>query len=305
MEDSGRGMRKGAGPGLAYGIAPEAYRLPVETRLGPVRLQVADLGRSLEYYQGVLGLALVDREDGTATLAPQRGDRPLVFLRQRVGAARVPTRGRLGLYHYAILLPTRADLGRFLRHLSEAGERTGASDHRVSEALYLQDPDGLGIEIYTDRPRSAWETNGRELRVGTSAMDARAVLREGGSEPWRGMPAGTVMGHVHLHVGDMCEAEAFYHQALGLDKMTWSYPGALFLAAGGYHHHLGLNTWAAGAAPAGDADARLLEWTLELPDPEAVAAAAESLERAGYAVERSPGGEIVTRDPWGTRLRVR
>jgi catechol 2,3-dioxygenase len=289
-----------AGPG----VAPPGYRAPAETRLGPVRLQVADLGRSLDYYERVLGLRAVNAADGGATLVAHGDDRPLVILREHAGAARVPAPGRLGLYHFAILLASRAELGRFLAHLSALGERAGASDHHVSEALYLHDPDGLGIEVYADRPRSMWETRGRELRLETLPLDAASVLRAAGEQPWRGMPAGTRMGHVHLHVGDVAEASSFYHEALGLDRMTWSYPGALFLAAGGYHHHLGVNTWAAGAAPAGDGDAKLLEWTLELPGREHLAAAAASLEAAGYPALAAPDGHVVTRDPWGTQLRL-
>jgi catechol 2,3-dioxygenase len=306
MKDSERGVPAAAGEGgSAYGIAPAGHRLPTDTRLGPVQLQVADLGRSLEYYRRVLGLRLLAGEQGRATLAAHGQDRPLVVLRERAGAAPMPARGRLGLFHFAILLPRRSDLGSFLRHLLDVGEAAGASDHHVSEALYLRDPDGLGIEVYADRPRSAWETNGRELRLETVSLDGEAVLRAGEDQPWRGMPSGTVMGHVHLHVGEIGEAAAFYHDALGFDKITWSYPGALFLGAGGYHHHLGLNTWAVGAAPAGEDDAKLLEWTLDLPDAERAALAAASLEAAGYLVHPTAGGEFVTQDPWGTQLRLR
>ena len=294
----------GAGDGR-YGIAPDGHRLPAETHPGPVRLRVADLDRSLEYYRTVLGLRPIAREDGPATLAAHGEGRPLVVLEERSGAAAVPRHGRLGLYHFALLLPTRSDLGRFLRHLSEIGERPGASDHLVSEALYLRDPDGLGIEVYADRPRSTWETDGRELRMATDPLDTADVLRAAGDGVWTGMPAGATMGHVHLHVGDLDRAAAFYHRALGLDKVVWSYPGALFVSAGGYHHHLGLNTWVAGAPPTGDADAGLVEWTLELPGSEEVDATARSLEAAGHPVERASHAAFVTRDPWGTQLRVR
>ncbi|HEX6068425.1 MAG TPA: VOC family protein [Longimicrobiaceae bacterium] len=305
MSDTTRVTEADAGAAAAYGIAPEGYRLPAATALGPVRLQVTDLERSVDYYGRVLGLRLTRRGGGSATLGAHGDDRSLVELQEHRDAAPVPMHGRLGLYHFAILLPTRADLGRLLRHLAEVGERAGASDHHVSEALYLRDPDGLGIEVYADRPRSAWATNGRELRMETAPMDAPDLLREAGSASWTGMPAQTTIGHVHLHVGDLEQAAAFYHQALGMDKVVWSYPGALFLSAGGYHHHLGLNTWAAGAPPAGDADAKLLEWTIELPDAESVAAAGDSLAAAGYAAERSADGTVVTRDPWDTQLRLR
>jgi catechol 2,3-dioxygenase len=173
----------------------------------------------------------------------------------------------------------------------------------VSEALYLRDPDGLGIEVYADRPRSAWRAEAGQIVMATEPLDLAAVVAAARGEPWTGMPAGTRMGHVHLHVGDLEEASRFYHEALGLDRMVWSYPGALFLAAGGYHHHLGLNTWAGpGARPAGDRDARLLEWRIALPDAEAARARA-SLESAGRTVTTADDGWRVT-DPWGTALLV-
>ena len=165
---------------------------------------------------------------------------------ETVSTSRLSGRGgQLGLYHFAILLPDRAALGRFVAHLARIGERAGASDHLVSEALYLSDPDGLGIEVYADRPRATWRYDGqRQLAMDTRPLDLNSLVQAAGGEPWTGMPAGTVMGHVHLHVGDIERAAAFYHAALGLDKVVWSYPGALFLSAGGYHHHVGLNTWA-------------------------------------------------------------
>lgn len=288
-----------------YGIPPTGHRLPAETRLGPVRLQVSELDRSLAYYGDVLGLRVMERDGGTARLGAEGDDRPLVELREGAAGGRVPLRGRLGLYHFAILLPARADLGRFLKHLSTVGERAGASDHLVSEALYLTDPDGLGIEVYADRPRASWETSGRELRMTTEPLDAAGVLGAAGDTPWSGMPAGTVIGHVHLHVGDLDAAAAFYAEGLGFDRMVWSYPGALFLGAGGYHHHLGLNTWAGTqATPAPAEEPRLLEWVIELPDSGAVDAVASGLERADGAVERVSSSAIVATDPWGTRVRV-
>ena len=181
----------------------------------------------------------------------------------------------------------------------------GAGDHLVSEAFYISDPDGLGIEVYADRPRASWRRVGRQLKMATDPVDVQGLLATAGDVPWTGMPAGTVMGHVHLHVGDLDRAAAFYADGLGFDKTTWSYPGALFLGAGGYHHHVGVNTWAgAGAQPAGPDDARLLEWTLALPDAGAVAATYASLDAAGYTVERSADDAFVTRDPWGTAVRV-
>ena len=289
---------------VAYGIAAPLYRLPAATRPGRVRLQVSDLDRSLAYYQGMLGLQVLERTAGRAALGPAGEASPLIELQEQPGAAPVPRHGRLGLYHYAILLPDRAALGAFVRHLADVGERAGASDHLVSEALYLTDPDGLGIEVYADRPRAEWRHRNGQLVMATEPLDLGSVVRSADAATWRGMPTGTRMGHVHLHVGDLQEAAAFYHVALGLDKVVWSYPGALFLSAGGYHHHLGVNTWAAGAAPAGENDAKLLEWELVTPGEEDVAAALQSLEGAGYRAERSPAGGVV-RDPWGTPLRIR
>ena len=288
----------------SYGIAPPGYRLPDATRLGAVRLQVSDLDQSLGWYRRVLGLEPVERSDGVVALGPPGTDRTLVELHERRGAAPVPRRGRLGLYHYALLLPDRRSLGLFLRHLGEIGERAGMSDHLVSEALYLSDPDGLGIEVYADRPRSSWRQQDRQLLMATDPLDVDAVLAAGGDERWTGMPPGAVLGHVHLYVDDLERAARFYHAGLGLDRVVWSYPGALFLSAGGYHHHLGTNTWAAGAQPAGENDARLLEWEIVLPDARDVRAAAQSLKQSGAAVDLE-NGTATASDPWGTRLRLR
>lgn len=288
---------------LPYGIHPPAYRLPDGAHPGSVSLQVAELARSLAWYERVLGLRVVARGESSATLAPQGDDAPLVELHERAGARAVPRRGRLGLYHFALLLPTRAALARFVRHLGRIGAQAGMADHLVSEAVYLTDPDGLGIEVYADRRRDAWRVEAGELVMSTDALDLGDLLREGGDEPWTGMPSGTVLGHVHLSVGGLAEAEAFYHAALGFDKVVWSYPGALFLSAGGYHHHLGTNVWAAGAPRAGGDDARLLEWTLVVPTREDAAEAARSLASAGHEVVRSERGWTVA-DPWGTRLRL-
>jgi catechol 2,3-dioxygenase len=288
----------------AHGIAPAGFRLPATTRLGAVRLQVSDLARSVPYYERVLGLRVLRRHDRLAVLGAMDGDQPIIELHELPGARPVPRRGRLGLYHYAILVPDRATLGRFVAHLSEIGAHAGMSDHLVSEAIYLSDPDGLGIEVYADRPRETWRYEGRQIAMTTMPLDAEDLVRAGEGAPWAGMPNGTVIGHVHLHVGDLARAEAFYHDALGLDKVVWGYPGALFLSAGGYHHHLGTNTWAAGASPAEEDDARLIEWEMILPDADTVAIVANNVELAGYTVERSSSGTVVIHDPWGTALRI-
>jgi catechol 2,3-dioxygenase len=285
----------------SVGIAAPRYRLPATTRLGHVRLQVADLDRSLEYYERVLGFRVLSRREGDATLGAFGDDAPLVELHERRGATPAPQQGRLGLYHFAILLPDRAALGRLVAHLAEIGARAGASDHLVSEALYLRDPDGLGIEVYADRPRESWRTVDGQIQMDTAPLDLDSVMRAASGVQWAGLPPGTRVGHVHLHVGDLEQAADFYHAALGLDKVVWSYPSALFLSAGGYHHHLGVNTWAGANAPRPtERDARLLEWRLETPSAERAVA---SLTEAGYPVRSTDDGWIVT-DPWGTDLRL-
>jgi len=285
------------------GTAPPGYRLPADTHVGAVRLQVADLDRSLPYYERTIGLRLLDRARGVALLGADPGV-ALVELYERHGVAPVPRRGRLGLYHYAILLPDRPALGQFVRHLAELGVRAGMSDHLVSEAIYLSDPDGLGIEVYVDRPRATWQYEGRQLVMDTRPLDVESLLDVAGSRQWDGVPSRTVIGHVHLYVANLEGAAAFYHAGLGFDQTVWSYPGALFMAAGDYHHHLGTNTWAVGAIPATQNDARLLEWELVVPTAADAAAALASVAGGGAVVDpRTDGGMV--RDPWGTAVHVR
>ncbi len=282
------------------GIRPPGYRLPAATRLGPVHLQVTDLDRSLAWYTHVLGMRVTSRRDGTATLADLSGT-TIARLSERPGAG--PARRRLGLYHFAVLLPDRPALGAFLRHLYVQGQRFAASDHLVSEAIYLNDPDGLGIEVYADRPRASWNLRDRQIAMDTLPLDQHDLARAASTTAWHGLPAGSSVGHVHLHIGDLAVADAFYHRALGLDRVVWSYPGALFLSAGGYHHHLGLNTWAGDAEPAHDDEARLLDWSLVLPGQDDVHAVAESLKDAGFTIAEDVG-VATTRDPWGIALRI-
>jgi catechol 2,3-dioxygenase len=267
--------------------------LPATLRLGAVHLTVTDLDRSVGFYQDSLGLRLHSRDDGDAALGA--GEDDLVVLHEEPGARRA---GRhAGLYHYALLYPAREDLARAVQRL--AATRTaisGASDHGVSEAIYLPDPDGNGIELYADRPREAWPPAPDGDRVGmfTRALDVEGLLGTvAGQEPVRHAGPGLRMGHVHLHVGDIGAAYDFYVGALGFEPMT-TYPGAIFLAAGGYHHHVGLNTWrgeGVGPAPAGTVGLR--EWTIVL-DPEALAAVRERLDLDEHDA---------IADPWGIRVR--
>ncbi len=201
-------------------------------------------------------------------------------------------------------MPERAALGSFAAHLGRIGAYAGSADHLVSEAFYLVDPDGITIEVYADRPRSAWTYNGGELVMTTDPIDMKGLLQAGAHSPWHGLPAGTTMGHVHFYVGDLEQAQAFYHAALGMDLMNWSLGSALFVSAGGYHHHVGLNTWAARSPVASEQDARLLDWELVVPTSADVRAVAASLIDAGFEAIASPDKNFRFRDPWGIAVSV-
>jgi len=286
---------------LSFGVRPRGYRLPGATRVGAVRLQVVSLDRSVACYEDLLGFRVLERTPARVLLGVEGASTALLELHARPGVTPAPARATMGLYHFAILLPSRDHLGRFLRHLASRGARAGMADHLVSEAIYLTDPDGLGIEVYADRPRDTWQVANGELAMTTEPLDADDVV-QAARGAWRGMPAGTVIGHVHLHVGGLDDAARFYHDGLGFDKVVWSHPGALFLSAGGYHHHLGTNTWAHGPNPSPD-QARLLSWDIVVPRAEDAKAAAESLAAHGYEVQQDAGAWRAA-DPWGTTLRV-
>ncbi len=270
------------------------YRMNPAARMGPVHLIVRDLARSLAFYRDLLGLRADTGADGVVTLSV--GGEPLVVLRERPDAPAHPPRST-GLYHFAILLPSRLELARALEGLLAAGYPVqGASDHGVSEALYLADPEGNGIEIYRDRERADWPMRGEALTMTTEALDVDGVMGElhGAAGPWAGLPVGTRMGHVHLHVGDLRAAEAFYTGALGLDLMQHYGGSAAFLSAGGYHHHVGVNTWAGVGAPPPPPGATGLEaLTVILPTAEDVTQAAAHLAGSGNPVAERPEGVLV------------
>jgi len=267
------------------------------TTIGATALTVTDLGRSLDYYQRHIGLQLRQRNNGTATLGA--GDRELLVLTEQPGAKPVQAH-RTGLYHFALLVPSRIELARTLRNLIDT--RTpigGASDHAVSEALYLSDPDGHGIEIYRDRPRDEWQFPSGTLRMTVDPFDMEGVLAElKGNEPaWNGIHPGTVMGHIHLHVAHIPAAEHFYVEVLGFDLMVRYGGQASFISAGGYHHHMGLNTWAGVGAPPPPTDAARLNWfEVRLPDAAALAAVVERVRAANLPLEALENGWAV-RDP--------
>jgi catechol 2,3-dioxygenase len=280
-----------------------ARRIHPGTAVGPVRLTVADLDRSRTFYERAIGLRATEREDGSLALGPDAGH-PLVELRGNSAAPGLNRRAT-GLYHLAILVPTRLDLAFALARLAESRwPLDGASDHLVSEALYLSDPDGNGIEIYRDRPRSEWRREGDQLQMSTLPLDLNRLLGElhDAESLQEHAPSGTTMGHVHLQVADVADAEAFYHGVLGFDVMVRGYPGALFVSAGGYHHHVGLNTWhSAGAAPPPEGSIGLRSFTVELPDERELAAVLARIEAAGIAMSVQPDGVLV-RDPSGNGL---
>lgn len=274
-----------------------------QTRIGTVTLAVADLARAVGFYTGVLGLAVLDQGADDATLGA--GGAPLLHLRTLAGGQRQPPR-TTGLFHVAVLLPTRADLGRVLLNLARTQYPvSGFADHLVSEAIYLDDPDGNGLELYRDRPRETWRWDGSQVRMASDPLDLDSIMAEGGDPhaPFTGMPAGTVIGHMHLRVGDIPQAEAFYSGALGFDVVA-RWPGALFVSVDGYHHHLGLNTWQSQNAPRPPANAvGLREYELALPDESARAALAARLDAAGIA-RRQDAADILVDDPWGNTLRL-
>ena len=273
------------------------------TDLGPVLLTIADLERSLEFYVEVLGFQVYRREEASAYLGA--GGENLLVLKEDPGAKPRP-RNTTGLYHYAILLPDRAALARSLRQLVDKDYPLwGASDHLVSEALYLDDPDGNGIEIYRDRPRGEWRWSEGMVEMDTRRLDLGALLREPGSEgAWEGLPTGTSIGHVHLHVRDLQEAERFYHGTLGFDIVTRYGDQALFVSAGGYHHHVGLNTWAgAGAAPPPEGSAGLRYFTVRVPEVSELDRLTRRLREDGVVFEENPGS-VSLRDPSGNGITI-
>jgi catechol 2,3-dioxygenase len=275
--------------------------IAADTQMGAVRLTVGDLDGMRDFYRDAIGLSELDGADGVVRLGTN-GD-PLVELAGDPDAPPRP-RGTSGLFHLAILVPSRADLARALQRVAEAGWRlSGASDHLVSEALYLSDPEGNGIELYRDRPREEWPVRDGVIQMDTLPLDLDGVLGELRREDADGaMPAGTHIGHVHLNVGDLTAAEAFYSGALGFDVTVRGYPGALFVSAGGYHHHLGLNTWAGeGAPPAPDGSRGLRQFEIRLPRADQLAAEEDRLREAGFEPVREDDRVEVT-DPSGNRV---
>lgn len=293
--------------------AGASARIDPGTQMGMLALAVANLDQSLLFYTEALGFqpisAPTTAADGTHEVTLGAGGVPLLHLYEDPQARPWPQGGRsyTGLYHFAILLPTRADLGRWLHHWLSLGlPMPGQGDHLVSEALYLSDPDGNGIEVYRDRPRDEWQWDGDHVRMATDPVDVRGLLAEAqaDSSPWTGLPAGTRLGHMHLQVGDIRQAREFYADTLGFD-VTAEMPSALFISAGGYHHHIGMNTWHSRNAPAAPAHtAGLRFFTVDLPRQEALSAVVDRVRAAGVSV-READGVAAFADPWGNMLVLR
>ncbi len=275
--------------------------LPAALTLGPATLRVADEKRALALYENVIGLKVLARENGKIALGA--GEKPFLFLDVIAETTPRPRRGVTGLYHVAILLPDRAALGSAIARLGNAGIKLGAADHNVSEAIYLYDADGNGLEIYRDRPREEWQWKNGIVRMGNEPLDFEAILAEGGKEePDEHVPAGTRIGHVHLQVADLAEAERFYCSVLGFVK-TAGRDGGLFVSAGGYHHHVGLNVWDSENAPLPPKNsAGLVEFVIDLP-PTEIAPLKNRIEAAGIKTATEGGGFLV-RDPWQTQIRI-
>ncbi|HWJ50484.1 MAG TPA: VOC family protein [Solirubrobacteraceae bacterium] len=274
-------------------------------RIGSVELAVSDLSRSADFYERVLGLPLIERDENTARLGADP-ERPALLLTNI--AAPTPTLPRsTGLYHVAWLHPTRAALADTVRRIASARWRfDGASDHGVSEALYLSDPDGLGIEIYVDRPREMWQrpADGHGVEMVTLPLDVDDLLAQAGGEPSAAVAQGTHVGHVHLKVSDVPRANAFYRDALGFEEQA-QIPSAAFVAAGGYHHHLGLNSWESrGGPPAPYSAPGLRRVDFELSGADAVEALERTLSDAGAqaSATREQDGSLSVRDPDGQLL---
>ncbi|MAS32841.1 MAG: glyoxalase [Anaerolineaceae bacterium] len=277
------------------------------THMGPVTLAVSNLAQSVDFYTRVLGMRELQTGAGadgkSATLGA--GETPLLHLREVPGGRRQPGYST-GLYHVAILVPTRADLGRVILSLArEQYPIGGFGDHYVSEAMYLDDPDGIGLEIYRDRPRSEWQWDGDQVVMGTEMVDVDAVIKsvDDPNAPYTGMPDGTTIGHVHLRVGDIPQARRFYSDILGFDVIA-GLPTALFVSAGRYHHHLGMNIWHSRNAPPVPADAvGMREYTILVPTSEALAQLVTRLE-AGGIVYQHEESDVLLNDPWQNAIRL-
>ncbi len=270
--------------------------IDANTTLDYVHLTVSDFKRALPFYQAVLGLQLNRQQNGTAYLGA--GGEDIVALTENPGAKRA--RRATGLYHFAILVPSRFALAQSLKRIVEQQVPVqGFADHLVSEAIYLPDPDGNGIEIYRDRPREEWYDAQNNFLIGTEPLDINNLLAEleGQDQPWQGLEPATKLGHMHLHVANIAAAEKFYLDVLGFDLMARYGPSASFTSAGGYHHHIAFNTWAGIGAPPPPPDSiGLREYVVRLPNSDALNQVVDRVHHAGISSAETEAG-LRVRDP--------
>lgn len=272
-----------------------------------VQIKVSDLARSIRFYKNIIGFDILEQTGNTAAFTAD-GKTSILSIEQ-VENAQPLQRGRTGLYHFAILLPSRKDLGNFVQHISQLDVPIGAGDHHVSEAIYLYDPDGNGIEVYADRPEELWIWNGNTVYMTTEPVNFRSLL-EIADGAWNGLPEGTVMGHIHLSVSDLRKSEAFYTKALGFEAVATYGSRALFISTGKYHHHIGLNTWESlGGSPAPENSVGLKSFTLVLNDSEQAEKIKNNLKEMGHVTEIFEGAPkfggrqaFSTVDPSGIRI---
>ncbi len=264
------------------------YQLPDTAHLSYVHLRVGDLDSAATFYHERLGFRVIDQHTSTVFFSASGTAPAQIILTELPGARPRPSR-TTGLYHTAIRLPDRRALARVLRQLITYGWwLQGAADHLVSEALYLPDAESNGLELYADRPRDQWAWSGDQVEMSTEALDINGLLELADGEPWDGIDPRTVIGHIHLNVSDLDLSEAFYSDLLGFDVTQRSYPGALFIAAGGYHHHIGLNIWKGRGAPPPPPDATgLIAFGIALPDETSRHTLIERVRSAGVAVDES------------------
>ena len=291
-----------AGTGTIAATAP-GFAGSTPIRCGAIGLRVRDLDRMSRYYQSVLGLAVISANTDGVTLGA--GGVPLVSMEARPQAQYEP-RNAAGLFHTAFLMPSRRDLARWLVHVARnQTPLTGFADHSVSEAVYLDDPEGNGIEVYADRDPRLWRWEGERVVMGTHRLDVDGILSltDTSRSDYEAAPAGLRIGHMHLRVGDIQQSESFYRDAIGLDS-TSRRDTASFLSSGRYHHHVALNTWNSAGAGSRNRATTGLDWfSLEVADPALLAAQRERMASAGFTPSNIDRGFEST-DPWGTRLRL-
>lgn len=279
---------------MNFHTAPHTYT-------GEVHLNVLDINRAVQFYKEVIGFKVLEEAAAKVVLTAD-GKTPLLIIEQPENV--MPKEAhKSGLYHFALLLPKRADLGAIIKHFIQQNVRIGAADHLVSEALYLSDPDGNGIEIYIDRDPAVWSWDNGKVAMSTDALDGESIIAESGEQTWDGLPIGTVMGHVHLHVANLPESEIFYN-ALGFEVVT-DYPQALFMSNGKYHHHIGLNTWnGEGVSRPTVGNVGLQSYTLIYPNEATLKEAITKVEALDGKVELNGSG-FVTVDPSGIQINLR